>query len=141
MAALKYALELGYAEYEEAVIEHTTLAGELRAILDRSLEIMKRRPAITDFFLRGNVDWSHPDLRRIRTRLPARVVRFNCALVVRAVERGEIAASEGPLVERLLVTLRWGLSHAGRDSDEAGAMAAEGLKRLVDGTLLNPRGR
>jgi AcrR family transcriptional regulator len=139
VSALRYALELAYREYDEAVSESRTLVDELEAILDRSLVIMKRRPAITDLLLRGNVDWSHPELHGMTRRPPRRVARFHSAIAHRAIERGEIAASDAPLLERLIVTLLWGLSHAGRESEEAGVTAAEGLKRLLGGRLLDER--
>jgi hypothetical protein len=108
MAALRYALDLAYREYEQAVIGRRTLVEEIRAILDRSLDIMKRRPAITDLLLRGNVDWSHPELQGMTRRPPRRVARFHGAVVERAIERGEIGASDGPMLARLIVTLLWG---------------------------------
>jgi AcrR family transcriptional regulator len=141
VAALRYALDLAYREYEQAVVGRLTLADEIGAILDRSLEIMKRRPAITDLLLRGNVDWSHPELRGMTRRPPRRVARFHGGVVQRAVERGEVAAAEASMLERLIVTLLWGLSHAGRESDEAGALAVEGLQGLVEGRFGRSAGR
>jgi AcrR family transcriptional regulator len=139
VSALRYALELAYREYDEAVTESRTLVEEIGAILDRSLDIMKRRPGITDLLLRGSVDWSHPELHGMTRRPPRRVARFHGAIAQRAVERGEISASEAPMLERLIVTLLWGLSHAGRESDEAGVTAVDGLKRLLGGRLLDER--
>jgi AcrR family transcriptional regulator len=137
VAALRYALDLAYGEYEQAVSGRRTLVDEIRAILDRSLDIMKRWPAITDLLLRGNVDWSHPELRRMTRKPPRRVARFHGALVERAVQRGEIAPADRRMLEQLIVTLLWGLSHAGRESDEAGVMAVEGLSRLLESRLVD----
>jgi AcrR family transcriptional regulator len=133
-----------FDELRDAVAGQPDLASQVRALLDRSVELHARDPWLARFISIEPVELTrHEELRGLMSAGQAAVFHFFLGLAQAAEGRGELARGIEPqAVANMLVAATMGLAlfAAVSDNDERHRAATEAFQRLVDGSLLT-RGR
>jgi AcrR family transcriptional regulator len=132
--AHRYALDVAFGAYAQAVAGHDSVMAEIDAMLDCSLRLMHERVAITSLAIHAQTDAVHPEMHPPQLHDSARAVIDG--MTQRAVERGELDAADAVLFERMLVVFLWGLAMAGIDDEAQRVECVDAIKRLLAGTLL-----
>ena len=132
--AYRYAIDAAFGAYSRAVVGRQSTVDELDAVLDCSLELMHERLAITSLAIHAQTDAVHPEMHRPERHESARA--FIEGMVQRAVARGELAAGDAVLFERMLLVLLWGLSMTGLNGAAERIECVDAIKRMLAGTLL-----
>lgn len=120
--------------YAEALAGVTGVMAELDAMLDRSVQFMDERPALTYLTIRAAADTSQPSVRSAENGRAMHELIGGIAR--RAVERGELAADDEPALRALVLSMLWGLSMVGVDRPDARTASARGFRLLFHGLLL-----
>lgn len=132
--------EFIYARYDEAVVGRTSLVEEFRAVLDASHAMNRADPSLARFLVAARTDERrHPELAMVAdSDADPTTTRgtFHTALVGRAVERGEIAEADAPMITDTLRTMLGGLVYHASEDLEMQARVIRGLEALLRGTLL-----
>ena len=129
VAAYTHAIDLSSAECAAAIAGAASLTDELTAILETSLDLMRRRPEITMLALRAQTDLDDPELRP--EKLPPSAARLIHDLTGRAVARGELGDADVHAFSHLFGVALWGLSVVGLSDDVARERTVRALERLV----------
>ncbi len=136
--AYSYALDFAFTAYATAVAGQDSVMAEIDAMLDCSLRLMHDRVAITSLAIHAQTDAVHPEMHRPQRHDSARAVIDG--MTERAVQRGELEPADAVLFERMLLVFLWGLSMAGLDDEAQRSECVDAIKRLLEGTLLRPKG-
>jgi len=132
--AYRYAIDAAFGAYSRAVAGRQSTVDELDAVLDCSLELMHERLAITSLAIHAQTDAVHPEMHRPERHESARA--FIEGMVQRGVARGELAAGDAVLFERMLLVLLWGLSMTGLNGAAERIECVDAIKRMLAGTLI-----
>jgi len=132
--AYHYAIDAAFGAYSRAVAGRQSTVDELDAVLDCSLELMHERLAITSLAIHAQTDAVHPEMHRPERHESARA--FIEGMVQRGVARGELAAADAVLFERMLLVLLWGLSMTGLNGAAERIECVDAIKRMLAGTLI-----
>jgi len=134
--AYQFAIEVAFGAYSRAVAGRESVLAELDAVLECSLGLMRERLAITSLAIHAQTDAVHPEMQNPELHESGRA--FFDGMVNRAIARGELAADDAVLFERMLVVFLWGLSMVGLTGPTERVECVDALKRLLTGTLLRP---
>jgi AcrR family transcriptional regulator len=135
--AYRYALDVAYGAYSRAVAGRETTLDEIDAVLDCSLRLMHERVAITSLAIHAQTDAVHPEMQGPERHESARA--FIDGMVQRAMDRGELAADDAVLFERMFLVMLWGLAMAGLNGTTERVECVQAIKRTLTGTLLRPQ--
>ncbi len=132
--AYRYALDVAYGAYSRAVAGRASTLDEIDAVLDCSLRLMHERVAITSLAIHAQTDAVHPEMQGPERHESARA--FIDGMVQRAIDRGELAADDAVLFERMFLVMLWGLAMAGLNGTAERVECVQAIKRMLTGTLL-----
>jgi AcrR family transcriptional regulator len=132
--AYRYAIDVAFGAYARAVAGQQSTRDEIDAVLDCALRLMHERVAITSLAIHAQTDAVHPEMQEPELHDSARV--FIDGMVQRAIDRGELAAGDGVLFERLFLVMLWGLAMAGLNGTTERIECVAAIKRMLAGTLL-----
>ena len=119
--------------WEQALVNCDTLAEELDALLERSVQFLREQPAFTRLLLGALGDRSHPELRPLR--FATGIEHFVDGIADRAIARGEVSSAGGEELRYLLRAMLWGLGVVGVDNEKARVASIVGFRRLLAGNL------
>jgi AcrR family transcriptional regulator len=97
-----------YGSLEEAVAGKESMVAEVRAVLERSGEILQHDPDLLQFLIRVVLDRQPDEPNHVELFAPP-IVAFFDALIERAVSRGELARRDGPRLATFVMMLLWGV--------------------------------
>lgn len=128
-----------YSRLRDAIAPHRTFRAQIEAILDCSHEMNKEDHSLAQFLGSVRVDTRrNPELREAVLEASLDGQRFFDALVQNGVSTGEIAAADRLRVAALVRTLLVGLTDGVSGSIETQSTAIDGIKLLLDGSLIRP---
>lgn len=138
-AAYHHAVGLAYEHYRQVVARETTLVGELRQMLAAADALLTERPTIALLAVRAQIDQQRPGLHLANR--PAAAASFRQEMVERAVARGELEASDGIHVQRLLDVVLWGISVIGYEDADVRRESLRAIEHLVEAAFVANRQR
>ncbi len=129
-----------YERFEQAVeAAEPTFADRITAVLDEALALQREDPSLATFLAAVRTDISrHEELRDEPRLRPNRRLSFFGALIELGVDNGEIRLEDAEVVSDVVAATMMGLVSASGGEPGAHARAVEGMKRLVDGSLIQP---
>lgn len=132
--------DIVYERFEQAAeAAEPTFAARITAVLDEALALQREDPSLATFLAAVRTDISRHDELRDEPRLrPKRRLSFFGELIAMGVDNGEILRQDGQVVSDVVAATMMGLVSASVGDPEAHARAVEGMKRLVDGSLIAP---
>ena len=98
---------------------------------------MHERVAITSLAIHAQTDAVHPEMQGPERHESAQT--FIDGMVQRAIDRGELAADDAVLFERMFLVMLWGLAMAGLNGTAERVECVQAIKRMLTGTLLRPQ--
>lgn len=132
-AAYEHAVGMAYEHYHAAVEGGTSLADEMHRMLAAAEVLLTERPAIALLSVRVQIDAEHRSMH-VANR-PAAVGQFRADMVARAMARGELAATDGLHVHRLLDVFLWGVSVLGYEDPTMRRESIAALHHFIDAAL------
>ena len=123
-----------YGSLSEAVAGQESVLAEVRAILERSGEILQDDPDLLHFLIRVILDRQQDELNDLELLAPP-VVAFFDGLVGRAVSRQELARRDGQRLATFVTMLLWGIIAVAASDPASISHAVETAKWAAAGRL------
>jgi AcrR family transcriptional regulator len=123
-----------YGSLSEAVAGQQSVLEEVRAILERSGEILQDDPDLLHFLIRVILDRQQDELNDLELLAPP-VVAFFDGLVGRAVSRQELARRDGQRLATFVTMLLWGIIAVAASDPASVRHAVETAKWAAAGRL------
>lgn len=123
-----------YGSLSEAVAGQESVLEEVRAILERSGEILQDDPDLLHFLIRVILDRQQDELNDLELLAPP-VVAFFDGLVGRAVSRQELARRDGQRLATFVTMLLWGIIAVAASDPASIGHAVETAKWAAAGRL------
>jgi AcrR family transcriptional regulator len=123
-----------YGSLSEAVAGQESVLEEVRAILERSGEILQDDPDLLHFLIRVILDRQQDELNDLELLAPP-VVAFFDGLVGRAVSRQELARRDGQRLATFVTMLLWGIIAVAASDPASIRHAVETAKWAAAGRL------
>jgi AcrR family transcriptional regulator len=128
-----------YERFESVVADADTFIGRIASVLDAAHELNRLDPSLARFLGSVRVDVRrHPDLAAVLRPAERRRARFYDDIVDLGVRTGEIAAADSTRTKAVIRTMLVGLTDAVSGDPDTHLRSIEGLKSLLEGTLIRP---
>jgi AcrR family transcriptional regulator len=134
VAAYTWTVGTVYERFDAATADVAGLRPRLLALLDCALELHTHTPELQQMILRAWVE--HADADADPLPIPPVVTEFLTGIVAEAVARGELDPEDGQALMDVFRCMMWGIMTIALTRPEAPASAVEGLKRVLEGTLI-----
>ena len=131
--------ETVYARFAKAIegVEETFVA-RIDAVLDEALALNREDPSLASFLLTVRTDSGrHAELAAVPALRPLSRSTFFGDLVALAISTGELHADDAQTLQDVLSALMTGLVAASSHDPVIHQRAADGIRRLVSGSLIN----
>ncbi len=128
-----------YGRLSAAIIGLPTFRGRIEAVLEASHEMNKEDPSLAQFLGALRVDMRRsPELRKALEQSDGARSAFFDSIIDVGLETGEIDPSNRDQVRAVVFTLLVGLTDAVSDDIDQHRIAIDGVKALLEGTLIRP---
>lgn len=138
LAVTEHVQTLVFGRFEAALARGDSFRGKFECLLDEAHELNKEDPSLAQFLASGRVDMRRDtDLRKALTAFARRRDKFFDRMIAVGLETGEIDPADRETVKAVVMTILVGLNDAVSDERAVHRRAIDGIKALIEGTLIS----